>query len=352
MQGEVVVEVAEERVTGTSTRGKVSTHCKKTTEDVWNAREFSDCIKEANVLKQELIKTLSHRRNLCLHPALSTIAQCLDISDLVSMLSGSKENPSCFDEVAYALHGKSQFASIIEYVASLPQVNENPELCIHSAFSDQIFTKVKEGIATVIWGENFSKIGSKIIEGPLKGKTLNQLMGDPCVIRLSKVDSQEFNLDTIFDVSLSTVDGNLRVCLIEQAFYEALYCEKSLYSVIGKEGCIVLDFIYNLGGSECLAEIYFGVLKSQLQDNQDPDTVDMCALLGFCLPEVSQCPEAIDAIVKIYREGDLSNRVAKHRSNIFYDSQGRARNKYQVSKVIDNLRRNQKRKGGGVPYLV
>ena len=104
--------------------------------------------------------------------------------------------------------------------------------------------------------------------------------------------------------------------MINHFFFEAVYCEESLYSVIGKERCIVLDFIYNLAYSECLAETYFGVLNSQLQDNQDPDTVDICALLGFCLPEVSECPGAIDGIVKIYR-GDLSNGVVKHRVKHF-----------------------------------
>ena len=104
-----------------------------------------------------------------------------------------------------------------------------------------------------------------------------------------------------------------------------------------------------MGGSECLAETYFGVLKSQLQDNQDPETVDICSFLGFCLPEISECPRAIDGIVKIYCEGDLKNRVAKHRSNIFYNFQGRAHQKYNVSKFVDNLRKGKK--GGGVPYI-
>ena len=81
-------------------------------------------------------------------------------------------------------------------------------------------------------------------------------------------------------------------------------------------------FIYNLGGSECLAQTYFGVLKSQLQDNQDPwhcgYVCNPWVLLAW--GTVSECPEAIDVIVKIYR-GDLSNRVANLRSSIFYDSQ-------------------------------
>ena len=70
----------------------------------------------------------------------------------------------------------------------------------------------------------------------------------------------------------------------------------------------------------------------------------MRILINFCLTEVSQCLTSIDTIAKIYRDGDLKNKVSLHQINIFYDSRGRAAGKYAVSKAIDNLRSN--RKGG------
>ena len=66
--------------------------------------------------------------------------------------------------------------------------------------------------------------------------------------------------------------------------------------------------------------------------------------INFCLTEVSKCPTSSDAIAKIYRDGDLKNKVSRHRSNICYDSRGRAAEKCAVSKAIDNLSSN--RKGG------
>ena len=64
--------------------------------------------------------------------------------------------------------------------------------------------------------------------------------------------------------------------------------------------------------------------------------------MNFCLPEVSQCPTSIDAIVKIYRDTDLNHKVSQQRGNILYNSRGRAMGKYAVSKAIDNLKSNRK----------
>ena len=114
--------------------------------------------------------------------------------------------------------------------------------------------------------------------------------------------------------------------------------------MIGREGCIVLDFVYNLGGSEALAKTYFGVMKYKKKDNASAETADMRTLINFCIPDVSQCPNAISSISNLFREGSLASKVARHRSKIFYDSRGRAakkkkkKKKYKVSKVIDNLR--------------
>ena len=152
-------------------------------------------------------------------------------------------------------------------------------------------------------------------------------MEDASLLRFCKVELEIFSLETRFEISMNTIEGNLIVKLVESEFYEALYTNKSLYSKIGREGCIIMDFVYNLRGSKW--NVFW---CAQLQDNQDPETVDMCSFLGFCLPEIWKCPRAIDGIVKIYREGDLKNRVAKHRSNIFYDFQGRAHQKYNVLK--------------------
>ena len=98
---------------------------------------------------------------------------------------------------------------------------------------------------------------------------------------------------------------------------------------------IILDYAYNIGGSEAIAETFFGVMAAQKKDNQDPETVDMRTVLSFCMPSPAQCPNAISEIATLHRLGDAKNRVRRHRCNIFYDARGRAKAKYEVSKAVD-----------------
>ena len=62
-------------------------------------------------------------------------------------------------------------------------------------------------------------------------------------------------------------------------------------------------------------------MKHQFKDNVSPDTTDMRTVINFCIPEVSQCPNNIAEISKIYKEGDLDKKISKHRSGIFFDKQ-------------------------------
>ena len=139
----------------------------------------------------------------------------------------------------------------------------------------------------------------------------------------------------------------LQVRLLEDHLWEALYMKESLYSVVGRAGCLALDFAYNFGGSEAIAETFFRVMEAQRKDNQDVATLDMRTLISFCLPEPSQCPQTISDIAALFRKGDLKNKVKRHRANIFYDKRGRAAGKYTVSKAIDTMQS----KRSGCPYL-
>ena len=76
-------------------------------------------------------------------------------------------------------------------------------------------------------------------------------------------------------------------------------------------------------------------------------SLDMRILIAYCMPHPAQSPEAISKIAEIYQNGDLTNKVKKHRSFIFYNKQGRTTGKYKVSKAIDNLIS----KNHGCPYI-
>ena len=79
-------------------------------------------------------------------------------------------------------------------------------------------------------------------------------------------------------------------------------------------------------------------MASQRKDNLSNDTLDMRTLVNFVMPDTSSCPDAVRNIAEIYLEGDVRNRVAKHRVQIFTDIRMRAKNKYARSKVLDRTK--------------
>jgi len=151
----------------------------------------------------------------------------------------------------------------------------------------------------------------------------------------------EFSINTKFFIKPSNSTSSFNIVLLESKLWEFLYTNESFYSLIGVQGNIVLDFVYNIRGSEAIAESYFKIFDSQRKDNQNPETTDLRTLVDFTIPEVSKCPQAVAEIAKIYS--------AKHRSNEFGDPRGRSLNKYNVSKAVDSLR---KRGTGGAPYMI
>ena len=181
------------------------------------------------------------------------------------------------------------------------------------------------------------------MEGDQKGRVLNDLEGDGYVesLHVATDNPDEFSGETKFIIKLSNCQGTFAVRLDDQQMWLNIYTESAVYSAIGPEGCVILDVAYNIGGSEAIAETYFGIMENQKQDNASHDTVDMRSLISYTMPDVSNCEKALDKISEIYLQGNMANKVSRHRANVFYDKRGRTLNKYFVSKSVDNLRKNK-----------
>ena len=259
-----VVEDADS-LAGSSSRGKVVTEKRKRTEIVWEARELDDCIAEADQFKRTLLSSLQHRFDQCSHESLHLLAKCLDLHQIISHLSGKrKSSGSPYCPLNLARYGKDEFGSFCRYTKQLIESKGIVDLHIHEDLSSLLHDKIKAGMAEVIWGDLFTNIGCQmfqIVSGELKGKTLQQLAGDPYVEEFSVEScSREFTLENTFSIKLNTMAGNVSVKLNESLLYKAIYENSRLSSLIVPEGCYLIDLSYNLGGSEALAETFFGVM--------------------------------------------------------------------------------------------
>ena len=283
----------------------------------------------------------------CCHSSFKAVSKCLDLHSILCLLVGSKDKTPAYDSVSLALYGSKEFKDLVQYLSSLPRISEHCSE-VNVGLTSQIHDSIKFAVRDCVWGDLFSSVGSKCftIDGELKGSALSDLSEDSYVSEFSAVVSSEFELENKFAIKLNNKDS-LNVKFDETQQFKFLYTEESLYARVGKAGCIVMDFVYNLGSSEALAKTYFGMMKHQFKDNASPDTADMRTVINFCIPEVSQCPNSIAEISKIYREGNLAKKVSKHRSGVFHDKRERASKKYVVSKAVDSLRRTKR----GCPYF-
>ena len=339
---------------GSTTRGVVEDVEEEEEVLDWQARELDDCLSEGDKLKCGLVRSLKARKDKCVHPALPKLANCLDLPRILQSVCGSSSSTGKpYDEVSLMLHGAEEFEELILHLQSTPHLACEKDLTFHRVMSSRIHDNIKNGIASTVWGDHFSCVGSKmfvISEGEDKGKPLHEVFDaeHAFVEKFSIAESSHnFTLEPEYFIKVSSKERNYRVKFVKSQLWESLYTEESLYKMIGREGCVALDYAFNIGGSEAIAETYFGVMKSQLKDNHDPETADMRSLVKYCLPDPSHCPNAVEKIAKIYREGDLKNRVKRHRPNIFFDKRRRASTKYKVSKAVDNFRN----KKVGVSYI-
>ena len=153
----------------------------------------------------------------------------------------------------------------------MPRISEHCSE-VNVGLTSQIHDSIKFAVRDCVWGDLLSSVGSKCftIDGELKGSALSDLSEDSYVSEFSAVVSSEFELENKFAIKLNNKDS-LNVKFDETQLFKFLYTEESLYARVGKAGCIVMDFVYNLGSSEALAETYFGMMKHQFKDNGSPD---------------------------------------------------------------------------------
>ena len=192
--GVSVAEQIHERTCGSTSRGTTVKTKKLVSEDIWTAREIDDCVNEGEKLRKALIKSIEFRLEKGVNQSLRKLEACLDLHGLLTKLCGAKtvEKPTPYDDVDLYTHGIEEFSLILQHLSKLPAVKQCPSINLHPALSSKIFEKIKCGLSSVIWGENFTSVGTavfEVVDGPLKGKTLADLHGDAFVTEFSIVES-------------------------------------------------------------------------------------------------------------------------------------------------------------------
>ena len=303
--GESIIETEKELLKGSASRGTIEKEMEEVEVEDWSARDITECLQDADKLRLDLIESFSNRKN-CLSSIQIKFSLCLDFVKILETIIGTKndDDPSPYNELDLAVLGDMEFREVYQYISKCSHVIRS-NLRFDPIMATRVHDRIKAAIASTVWGANFSSVGVnmlKIVDGDEKGKCLGDAklvlnLASLSVEQFCKVQiSEHFTLETVFQIKLVGLDTVYTVSVSKSVIWEAVYTNSSFFNVIGREGCFILDFAYNIGGSEAIAETYFGIMKSQMKDNQDPETTNMRTLIKMCLPEPSCCPNAIESI--------------------------------------------------------
>ena len=95
------------------------------------------------------------------------------------------------------------------------------------------------------------------------------------------------------------------VQLNETAIYKSIYNDEEVYTLLGKEVCLLVDIASAKGGPESVVESFYSVMKSQQHDGgQDNNNLCLRAKLDWSLPNILQCERMIKKVSHLYIHGD------------------------------------------------
>ena len=153
-------------------------------------------------------------------------------------------------------------------------------------------------MVSTIWGEFFETIGCEIMhlkEGVYAGKSIKDAGEEKgCIVTMREIKSStNFELESSFNITFE--DGsNSTFYLDEKVLFGAFFKNEEFFKKVGRESCVLLDFCWSLGGSEAIAETFFGMMSNQRKDGgQLNKTLEARTIIDYCMPHPSNSPKMI-----------------------------------------------------------
>eukprot|EP00112_Aurelia_sp_Birch-Aquarium-sp1_P019527 Seg4842.1 transcript_id=Seg4842.1/GoldUCD/mRNA.D3Y31 product="hypothetical protein" protein_id=Seg4842.1/GoldUCD/D3Y31 len=288
----------------------------------------------------------------CYPPLNRQLAACLDFGRLFTGLCGTRtalEHP--VNKREYGSLGAKEFQECAEFVSALPSVSEH-NLEFGPELNAAMFWKLKSARIEVVWGKlyttHFGKFFNKIKEISEEPGTavrhtvvMEELtakeIGDFAVSFVPATPTL-FTLADAFDLKTNTGLVH-QVTLQEDKVIECLYTDSELYSLAGREFCIVFNHMFAKTGTEAIAESLYRVVENQTKfGKQSPDVLWKRSKIDWCLPHTIQCERAITDMAYTYIEGDEEQGLKRHHVPIYSSRRNQIKNINDLSKVLTRLR--------------
>ena len=195
------------------------------------------------------------------------------------------------------------------------------------------FYVTSNGCSSILFGE----ISTTLSPVDSKGDEIDQLKSG-YLVSIIPIKEAKFMLGDFFCLTLD--DGSkFTVKFLEWKLLALFYVKESIYTDIGKEFCIALDVALGSRGCEASVEGFYILLnvhkKSGVQSN---DILFQGTLVDWTLTHSISCPKTMKQIARIYKDGDPTTGLIKHKLSMFFDKREHACKKYERSKAVDKLK--------------
>lgn len=317
--------------------------------DDWVARELRDCEADLRQFVVDIIHSLQSRYTDCV-PDMCKYLTAIDLESLFSLLVGERRNGKpLISEAKLEEFGTDFFKKIVEYARSQEHVAaaiEEGLVEIDSRLSHVIHRKLKQALKDVLWNKkqtvvNWFSVVQKESLKPL-ASVLTSTSGNLMSFKVAK--DQSF-VEKCFVAVFHGDEREHIVTLNEEAVYRSMYMDEEIYSLCGKELCLIVDIALAKGGPESVVESYYSTMKSQQQPGgQSNNTLSLRTKLDWCLPNVLQGERMIKEVASLYIKGNEKKGLKKHRMPVLCDRPAIG----NTSKVMKRIEKSDTR----MPFLL
>lgn len=208
------------------------------------------------------------------------------------------------DRATFHDHGNTPFKSFYRKVLELPQVDdlkEDVNLKFSIADSDVVYRRFKDAFVNMIFASKHSLFIDRNGEIVTPTSALEN-------VRIADVsDIHQWYVLTF--TNGEKVTGRL----LQSKVWEVMTTDPKIYSKLGREMSVALEYALAMSGCEAIVEGFYSVVKHQKQaGGQLNVNLIHRAIIDYVLPDPIQCPGNIVAITKKYLTGDPERGLGHH----------------------------------------
>ena len=248
------------------------------------AREVKDCEDYLCQFIADLLHSLQCQYTNCVSDMCKYLT-AFDLESLFCLFVGERTNgkPSV-SEVELEEFGAEFFKKFVEYVCSQKHVAAAVEevfIEIDPRLSHVIYRRLKQTLKKILWDMKQIAVSWFSIIRKENLKPLASVLSSTCGNLLSfKVVPNQIFIEKCFVVVFHGDQREHVVKLDEEAVYKSLYMDEVVYSMCGKEVCLIIDVALGNGGPESIVESYYSTMKSlQQPGGKSNKTLSLCTKL-------------------------------------------------------------------------